>query len=184
MANEMAGMRTSIDELNAKVIEQNRTIQGQLREIKRLTKKNADKDALIAELEEKLCKYEDNNSGDKNSTNSSTPPSKEDMKSEVIRRTQSQRKPTGKKPGGQPGHDGTTLGWFDEPDEIIDDQSQYCTQCGADLSNVKAILEYSNQEIDIELPKPKVTKYRHWVKKCSCGCCNRPYPKKKRFGSQ
>ena len=48
-------------------------------------------------LRKRLSKYE---SPDKNSNNSSTPPSKESMKDEVVRRTKSLRTPSGLKPGG------------------------------------------------------------------------------------
>lgn len=58
------------------------------------------RDKRIEELEKKLSSYE---TPDKNSGNSSTPPSKENMKDENIRRTKSLRKPTGRKPGGQQG---------------------------------------------------------------------------------
>ena len=52
-----------------------------------IDKLNADlrkRDKRIEELEAKLAKYE---SPDKNSGNSSTPPSKENLKAEAIRRT-------------------------------------------------------------------------------------------------
>lgn len=56
----------------------------------------------------------------KNSNNSSTPPPKENMKDENIRRTKSLRKPTGRKPSVQLGHEGSTLKMTDKPDETED----------------------------------------------------------------
>ena len=43
------------------------------------------------------------------------------MKDEVVRRTRSLRKPSGKKPGGQKAHDGHKLSCSSVPDEIIDE---------------------------------------------------------------
>lgn len=51
-------------------------------------------------LRKRLEKYE---KPKKNSNNSSTPPSKESMKDEVLRRTKSLRKKSGLRPGGNPG---------------------------------------------------------------------------------
>src|SRR5215207_9824190 len=50
----------------------------------------------------------------KNSSNSSKPPS-----SDMFHKTKSLRKPSGKKPGGQMGHKGTTLEMAQNPDTII-----------------------------------------------------------------
>ena len=73
------------------------------------------KDTELINLLERLAKYEN---PDKNSNNSSTPPSKEHIKDEIFRRTRNLRKPSGKKPGGQKGHDGHKLGsseiWSDK----------------------------------------------------------------------
>ena len=71
----------------------------------------------------------------------------------------------------------------DTPDEIIEHSSHYCHQCGSDISAVEAILEYTNQEIDIPLIIPIIREYRHSSKVCSCGCQNRSYPPKKRGGN-
>ena len=59
------------------------------------------KDKEIARLKARLSKYE---GLAKKSRNSHIPPSKERMGDEIIRRTKTLRKPSGRKPGGQPGH--------------------------------------------------------------------------------
>ena len=66
-------------------------------------------------LRKQLEKYE---GPKKNSNNSSTPPSKEPMKDEVVRRTKSLRKKSGRKPGGQPGHEGHLKELVAVPDVI------------------------------------------------------------------
>ena len=53
------------------------------------------------------------------------------MKDEVVRRTRSLRKPSGKNPGGgQKGHDEHKLSCSSVPDEIIDEVLNYCTRWG------------------------------------------------------
>ena len=93
MTAEMRLMRKTIDQQYAEIAKLNRNIGALNRQIRK-------KDEENARLKERLSKYE---KPKKNSGNSSTPPSKEQMKDEIVRRTKSLRKPTGKKPGGQPG---------------------------------------------------------------------------------
>ncbi|MBK5246148.1 MAG: hypothetical protein JJE49_02595 [Peptostreptococcaceae bacterium] len=71
----------------------------------------------------------------KNSGNSSLPPSSDLPK---LKKTQSLRTPSGKKPGGQPGHEGTTLEMAGTTDTIQQHSPNYCTCCGEDLSHYPA----------------------------------------------
>ena len=59
------------------------------------------------------------------------------MKDEVVRRTRSLRKPSGKKLGGQKGHDGHKLYSSSVPDEIIDEAPNYRTRCAESLSDAE-----------------------------------------------
>ncbi len=79
-------------------------------------------EARIEELEKRL---------DKNSSNSSKPPS-----SDGLKRTNSLRpKNTGRQPGGQPGHPGQTLRQSENPDISVDlPPPDTCPDCGGDLS--------------------------------------------------
>lgn len=52
------------------------------------------------------------------------------MKDEVVKRTRSLRKPSGKKLGGQKEYDGHKLSCSSVPDEIIDKVLNYCTRWG------------------------------------------------------
>src|SRR5690349_2197147 len=66
----------------------------------------------------------------KNSRNSSLPPSSD----RFVRQPKSLRKKSGKKPGGQTGHPGSTLQLCDQPDEILLHQVTHSQHCQADLS--------------------------------------------------
>ena len=79
----------------------------------------------IAELNEKL---------NKNSKNSGKPPSSDGLKKPV---TKSLRQKSGKKPGGQQGHDGTHLAVIAEPDEVIKHIPESCKGC----SNISKCIE-------------------------------------------
>lgn len=123
------------------------------------------------ELRERLSKYEDS-LPPKNSENSSVPPSKERMGDEVKRRTKSLRVKSGKKPGGQHGHDGVTRKMSDTPDEIETIQANYCNKCGRDLSDIKGEEDYCEECVGFQI-KPIIRRRVFISKTCSCGCCNK-----------
>lgn len=173
LANDLKAMRHTVDSQHTELCQLNRRVQVQSKEIKTLKKENT-------ELRTRLSKYEE---PPKDSTNSSTPPSKESMKSEVLRRTKSLRETSDKPTGGQPGHEGHTREMVDAPDEVIEHSSHYCQDCGKDISGLEATLEYTTQEIDIPAIVPSIREHRHLAKVCSCGCHNRPYAPKKRGGN-
>jgi len=122
------------------------------------------------ELKKRLDKYE---KPSKASHNSSIPPGKEDFKSETIRRTKSLREKSDRPIGGQLNHKGYTRKMVSAPDEVMNHVSQYCTNCGCDLSGVDAILEDTTQEIDLQPIETIVKEHRHYVRSCTCGCKNR-----------
>ena len=113
-------------------------------------------------LKEKLEKYEN----PKNSNNSSIPPSKDENR---FFRSKSLRKKTGRKPGGQQGHEGTTLEMVSNPDEIIDHIPVYCTCCGKDIQSVPGEFVERRQVIDIPPIQPVITEHRVYKKTCTCG---------------
>ena len=81
MTAEMRLMRETIDQQYAEIAKLNRNIEALNRQIRK-------KDEENARLKERLFKYE---KPKKNSGNSSTPPSKESMKDEIVRRTETLR---------------------------------------------------------------------------------------------
>ena len=160
MTEEVRLLRETIGSQHTDICRLNRNID----------KLNADlrkRDKRIKELEEKLAEYETPN---KNSGNSNTPPSKENIKAEVIRRTKTLRKPTGRKPGGQEGHEGCTLKKAQTPDETEDIMANYCTRCGASLEDCERILDYVTQVVSIPELKPIVKEISHYIMVCKkCG---------------
>ena len=160
MTDEMRLMRETIDSQHSDICQLSRNID-------RLNAELRKRDKRIEELEAQLAKYE---TPDKNSGNSSTPPSKENMKDENIRRTKTLRKPTGRKPGGQQGHEGSTLKITEKPDETEDVSANYCTKCGASLEDCERILDYVTQVVSIPDLKPIVKEIRHYITICkNCG---------------
>jgi transposase len=124
----------------------------------------------IAHLKERLAKYEN----PKNSKNSSKPPSSDFPKPQ---RTQSLREPSDKKPGGQSGHEGTTLKMVSTADIIEDHSPFYCTCCGEDLSSEPGLFSGRRQVIDIPPIAPIVTEHQLFDKLCKCGHMNQAsYP--------
>lgn len=106
----------------------------------------------------------------KNSSNSSIPPSKDEN---CPKPNQSLRKSTGKKPGGQKGHKGTTLKASKAPDKIIELKHEFCINCGLSLSAIAAIKQQVRQIVDIPPIKVNYTEYQSFSRPCSCGCQNR-----------
>lgn len=104
-----------------------------------------------------------------NSNNSSKPPSSDGLK----KKTKSLREPSGKKPGGQPGHKGHTLEKVENPDEIIEYILEECMKCGASLKHTSVERYIERQVIDLPDIKPKTVEHRVGIKICSCGHINK-----------
>jgi len=105
----------------------------------------------------------------KDSTNSSIPTSKE-----LIPRTRSQRQKSGKKPGGQPGHQGHRRQRNADPDKIVRIEASHCESCGASLCEVEGTVGQMAQEVDIPPIVPVTIEYQQIIKVCGCGHCNCP----------
>ncbi len=102
----------------------------------------------------------------KNSNNSHIPPSQDQNRPKT---NQSLRVSSGKKVGGQPGHEGTTLQCSVKVDEIIKHVPDNCSNCGNDLSGHPEVLISSRQLLDIPPIVMKCIEHRLYRKQCSCG---------------
>jgi transposase/uncharacterized coiled-coil protein SlyX len=102
----------------------------------------------------------------KNSNNSHLPPSKDENRA---KKNQSLREKTDRKPGGQPGHEGTTLQCSNQVDEVIKHSPGFCSCCGNDLSTTAATFISSRQLIDVPPIQLKRIEHQVFRKQCSCG---------------
>jgi transposase len=92
-----------------------------------------------------------------NSQNSSKPPSSDGYQKPAPK---TQRKKTGKKSGGQPGHKGHTLKPVEKPDHTIFHKITLCPcGCGADLSRRKVVRVERRQVFDLPPQKLEVTEH-------------------------
>lgn len=102
----------------------------------------------------------------KNSGTSHTPPSHQIGRPNA----KSLRINKGRKPGGQHGHEGTTLQIKAVPDETIDHMPQYCNDCGNSLQLATPILGQSRQEVIIPPIQARYVEHRSYSKVCTqCG---------------
>lgn len=108
---------------------------------------------------------------ERNSSNSSIPPSQESIAARELRRTKSLRKPSGKPSGGQPGHKGSTLQSVSTPDIIIRHEPAYCKCCGRPLNGTEYRKIRKTQIVDIKFVM-ETTEEQYYEKVCQCGCVN------------
>jgi transposase len=123
---------------------------------------------IIEKLERRISLLE------KNSNNSSKPPSSDMNKA---KRNQSLRQKTGRKQGGQKGHKGVTKEQVKNPDKVVLCFPDECKECGKTLTETLDSVISRRQEMDIPPIKPLITEYRQIEIKCECGCLNKgEYP--------
>jgi transposase len=147
--------RPSYDELAALVIEQTR---------------------LIAELQGRVATLEVENAELKrrlgmDSTNSSKPPSSDSPFTKPA--PKSLRRKSGRKPGGQPGHPGSTLALVDNPNERKRHEPGPCAGCGASLVEAPEVGMERRQVFDLPPITVRVTEHQLIARRCACGTTTR-----------
>lgn len=182
-AVEMARECTDIDEvlrlINQRLRRLEKSDSEKNEEIGRLNRVINQKDVVIHDLNVKLTAANDrikeleNGGGkpEKNSGNSSVPPSQESISARELRRTKSLRKPSGKPSGGQPGHKGSTLQTVSTPDRVVKHEPAYCKCCGRPLADIPYRKIRKVQVIDIRFVV-ETTENQYYEKVCECGCVN------------
>lgn len=142
LAERLAALETE----NAALRAQQRTLQEQLA-------------AALAEVQELKGRLA------KDSHNSSKPPSSDGL----ARRPRSLRQPSGKKPGGQPGHRGTTLALVETPDTVVIHRPTVCAACQTALEGVAA--ERVERRQVHELPPVQLVVTEHHAERVRCPAC-------------
>ncbi len=131
-----------------------------IKAIERLEEQSQNLNGQIDVLQERIRTLE--GQGAKDSHNSSLPPSSD----RFVRVPKSLRKKSGKKPGGQPGHQGHSLRQVETPDEIVVHQVECCAHCHHDLSDHPARLGERRQVIDVPVKRLWVTEHQAEEKQC------------------
>lgn len=136
-------MSTKIDDLSSQITD--------------LKEQNIKQEQRIAELEARL---------NKNSNNSSKPPSSDGYG----KAPQNSRQRSGRLPGGQPGHPGRTLDKVANPDEVIEYKIPDICDCGHNLIG-EAMQKKTRQVFDF--PKVRIRVTEHVTYEVVCPICGR-----------
>ena len=131
-------------------------IQYQAEQIEQLKAQNAALEARLEKLEHRL---------NKNSSNSSKPPSSDGLKKPKPK----SRREKGKRPsGGQAGHEGDTLRMVACPDKVVVHPLRVCPQCQHDLSSTSVARVVKRQVFDLPPIQLEVTEHQAEMKICPC----------------
>src|SRR5690606_2116759 len=105
------------------------------------------------------------------STNSSKPPSSDSPFAKPA--PKSLRRKSGRKPGGQPGHPGSTLTLVDNPHERKRHEPGPCGDCGASLAEAPEVGLERRQVFDLPPITVRVTEHQLIARRCACGTTTR-----------
>ena len=114
--------------------------------------------AEVAELRRRL---------DQDSSNSSKPPSTDSPFAKPA--SKSLRRRSGRKPGGQPGHPGSTLSMVADPDEVERHEPRRCGGCGHDLAGCPEAAVERRQVFDLPPMAVRVIEHQLVARRCGCG---------------
>jgi len=143
--------------------EENRTLNALVAELLPLREVVTQQALLITQLQHRVQVLEEREA--KDSHNSHLPPSSD----RFVRQPRSLRKKSEKKPGGQPGHDGTTLQWHTSPDEVVVHAVTSCATCQQDLCAVPSLQVERRQVVDV--PTPRLWVAEHQAEQKQCPAC-------------
>jgi transposase len=101
------------------------------------------------------------------SSNSSKPPSTDSPFTKPA--PKSLRRRSGRRPGGQPGHPGSTLTMIADPDEVVRHEPGACGECGAGLRGRPETGVERRQVFDLPPMTVRVTEHRLIARRCACG---------------
>jgi transposase len=140
----------TIDVQQSVIDQQQRLIEGLQQQTDRLSEQ-------VQALQERLKK---------DSHNSHLPPSSD----RFGRQPKSLRKRSGKQPGGQSGHPGSTLLLSPTPDQVMVHPVECCQHCQRDLRKVESLAVERRQVL--ELPPKRVVVIEHQAQQKCCPSCH------------
>lgn len=146
----MSLARPSYEQLAALVVEQAAVIEELRAEVGGLK-------AEVGDLKRRLAG---------NSRNSSRPPSSDGLAKPAPK---SLRRPSGRKPGGQEGHQGGHLAKVAVVDEVVDHLPSVCAGCQGDLRDAENVGHLARQVFDLPEIRLRVCEHRAQRRRCACG---------------
>lgn len=102
-----------------------------------------------------------------NSRNSSRPPSSDSPFVKPAPR--SLRRKSGRKPGGQQRHLGSTLALVSDPNKQLRCEPRPCVGCGGDLADAPEVGVERRQVFDLPPMRVRVTEHQLMSRRCACG---------------
>lgn len=131
-----------------------------------IIKINMQQNDIIIQLAQRVEALE--NQTTKNSRNSNKPPSSDGYQKSNPKNL---RSASGRKPGGQKGHPGSTLRQVENPDDVVPHPLLLCQNCHSPLSNVPVDSVEKRQVFD--LPEIKIIVTEHQAEKKHCPNCGK-----------
>lgn len=154
--------RQAYSQMQALIAEQASLITGQAATI-------SEQGDMITQLQEQLAATNQlvndlHHRLSKDSHNSSLPPSSDRFSRP--RRTHNLRERSGKKPGGQEGHEGKSLPLVQTPDSIQVHELSHCPDCQQDLTQIPVVSVERRQVREVPVPQMVVTEHQAVRKYC------------------
>jgi transposase len=133
-------------------------------EIASLQAENARQREQIAALLERVQELEARLA--KDSHNSNKPPASDPL---GRKRPRSQRRKSGKKPGGQLGHRGETLPLVATPDAVVEHRPAICAECQTPLNETASVVLSERRQVrDLPVVRLVVREQRALPVRCPC----------------
>ena len=140
--------------------------------MKENTRDRAEFQATVGRLQKRVDRLEQENASlrsrlDKNSKNSSKPPSSDSFRKPASR-DRSLRESSGKPQGKQAGSAGVSLPMTQAPDRIIRHEPTTCRGCGSSLRSVPGTIAAKRQVIDVPPIRVETVEHQRIQKLCRC----------------
>lgn len=136
----------------------------------------AESRATIGRLGKRVDRLEQENAGlrsrlDKNSKNSSKPPSSDSFRKPASR-DRSLRESSGNPQGKQAGSSGVSLPMTSSPDRVLRHEPTTCRGCGSSLHLVSGTIAVKRQVIDLPPIQVETVEHQRIEKRCPCDTVN------------